>query len=70
MPHMPGLSEHGSALKTCFDAPNDLIKTILEVIHCVVKFKELPSMCITPEVPALSTARHSPYYNSCLLDGQ
>jgi hypothetical protein len=54
---MPGLSsEHASALKPRFDALNDLIKAILEVTHCAVKIKELPSKYITPEFPALSTA--------------
>jgi hypothetical protein len=56
MPQMPGLSDHASALKPCFDALNNLIKVIVQVTHCVFTFKELPFMYITPEVPALSTA--------------
>ncbi|XP_059452792.1 protein SIEVE ELEMENT OCCLUSION B-like isoform X2 [Corylus avellana] len=52
---VPGLIERANSLKPRFDALNDLIKAILEVTHCVVKFKELPSMYITPDVPALAT---------------
>jgi hypothetical protein len=51
---VPGLIERASSLKPRFDALNDLIQAILEVTHCVVKFKELPAMYITPDVPALS----------------
>jgi hypothetical protein len=53
---VPGIIEHAGALKPRFDALNDLIRAILEVTRCVVDFTELPSIYITPEVPALSTA--------------
>lgn len=53
---VPGLIERASALKPRFDALNDLIKEILEVTHCVVEYKEVLSMYMASEVPALSTA--------------
>ncbi|KAK8593025.1 hypothetical protein V6N13_043359 [Hibiscus sabdariffa] len=53
---LPTLLEHTVPLKPRFDALNNLIRTMMDVTRCVVKFKELPSMYIAPDVPALTTA--------------
>ncbi|KAG7985758.1 hypothetical protein I3843_03G043600 [Carya illinoinensis] len=53
---VPSLVEHAGILKPRLDALNDLIQAIVEVSRCVVEFKELPSMYITQDVPALSSA--------------
>ncbi|KAK9037290.1 hypothetical protein V6N11_022209 [Hibiscus sabdariffa] len=53
---LPTLLEHTIPLKPRFDALNNLIRTMMDVTRCVVKFKELPSMYIAPDVPALTTA--------------
>ncbi|KAF7144107.1 hypothetical protein RHSIM_Rhsim05G0212000 [Rhododendron simsii] len=38
------------------EALTNLIKAMLDMTKCIVKFKELPSLYITPETPALATA--------------
>ncbi|KAK7839073.1 protein sieve element occlusion b [Quercus suber] len=53
---VPGIIEHAVPLKPRFDALNDLIRTILEVTWCVIEFKDLPSIYITTDVPALASA--------------
>ncbi|XP_041006403.1 protein SIEVE ELEMENT OCCLUSION B-like isoform X3 [Juglans microcarpa x Juglans regia] len=53
---VPSLIEHAGILKPRLDALNDLLRSIMEVSRCVVEFKELPSMYITQDVPALASA--------------
>ncbi|KAJ9152817.1 hypothetical protein P3X46_026336 [Hevea brasiliensis] len=53
---LPVILEHTGPLKPRFDALNNLIRVMLEVTKCIVEFKELPSIYISTEVPALSTA--------------
>ena len=53
---VPGIIEHAIPLKPRFDALNDLIRTILEVTWCVIEFRDLPSIYITTDVPALASA--------------
>ncbi|KAF2316543.1 hypothetical protein GH714_041884 [Hevea brasiliensis] len=53
---LPVILEHTGPLKPRFDALNNLIRVMLEVTKCIVDFKELPSIYISTEVPALSTA--------------
>ncbi|KAB1211722.1 hypothetical protein CJ030_MR6G022428 [Morella rubra] len=53
---VPGVLEQAGLLKPRLDALSDLIKAVLEVTRCVVGFTELPSLYITPDVPALSSA--------------
>ncbi|KAK8502858.1 hypothetical protein V6N13_003325 [Hibiscus sabdariffa] len=52
---LPSLLEHTAPLKPWFDALNKLIRTMVDVTKCVVHFKELPSMYISPDVPAMAT---------------
>ncbi|XP_065638508.1 protein SIEVE ELEMENT OCCLUSION B-like [Quercus suber] len=53
---VPGIIEHAVPLKPRFDALNDLIRTILDVTWCIIEFKDLPSIYITTDVPALASA--------------
>ncbi|XP_022751869.1 protein SIEVE ELEMENT OCCLUSION B-like [Durio zibethinus] len=53
---LPSILEHTAPLKPRFDALNNLIRTMMDVTRCVVEFKELPSMYISQDVPALATA--------------
>ncbi|KAF5739583.1 hypothetical protein HS088_TW12G00792 [Tripterygium wilfordii] len=54
--HLSSILEHAGSLKPRFEALNNLIKIMVDVTRCVIEFKELPHMYITPDVPALSTA--------------
>ncbi|CAL1391622.1 unnamed protein product [Linum trigynum] len=53
---LPEILELSNAQKPRFDAVRSVIKTMLDVGKCVIKFKELPSQYITSDVEALSTA--------------
>ncbi|KAH8504071.1 hypothetical protein Peur_046351 [Populus x canadensis] len=53
---LPGIMEHSGPLKHRFDAINNLIRVMMDVVSCVVEFKDLPPAYISNEVPALSTA--------------
>ena len=53
---VPMIMEHSAPLKPRFDALNKLIKAVLELTQCIIRFKELPSMYITHEVPAMARA--------------
>ncbi|KAE8696168.1 hypothetical protein F3Y22_tig00110676pilonHSYRG00156 [Hibiscus syriacus] len=53
---LPSLLEHTAPLKPRFEALNILIRTMMDVTRCVVEFKELPSMYISQDAPALATA--------------
>ncbi|KAF2316541.1 hypothetical protein GH714_041882 [Hevea brasiliensis] len=48
--------EQTGQLKPWFDALNNLIRVMMEVTKCIVEFNELPSIYISKEQPALSTA--------------
>ncbi|XP_024968829.1 protein SIEVE ELEMENT OCCLUSION B-like [Cynara cardunculus var. scolymus] len=53
---VPSIMEHTAPLKPRFNALNKLIHSILELTQCILQFKELPSMYITPDMPALASA--------------
>lgn len=53
---LPDVLEHGDALKPRFEAVFNLIKAMLDLTHCIVRFKELPEQYIDPETPELVTA--------------
>ncbi|PPD78524.1 hypothetical protein GOBAR_DD24550 [Gossypium barbadense] len=53
---LPSLLEHTAPLKPRFNALNTLIRTMMDVTRCVVEFKDLPSMYISPDAPALASA--------------
>nr|XP_027097177.1 protein SIEVE ELEMENT OCCLUSION B-like [Coffea arabica] len=58
---LPEIMEHAEALKQKFEAVNNLINAMLNVTHCIVKFKELPTQYINPESPEMiSAAAHIP----------
>ncbi|GKB21120.1 sieve element occlusion B-like protein, partial [Tanacetum coccineum] len=51
---VPMIMEHSAPLKPRFDVLNKLIKSVLELTQCIIHFKELPSMYVTHEVPAMA----------------
>ncbi|KAJ0564040.1 putative sieve element occlusion [Helianthus annuus] len=53
---VPMIMEHSAPLKPKFDALNILIHSVLELTQCIIQFKELPSMYISYEVPAMARA--------------
>ncbi|PWA51537.1 Mediator complex subunit Med28 [Artemisia annua] len=53
---VPTIMEHTAPLKPRFDALNKLIHSILELTRCIIEFKELPPMYITPDMPAMASA--------------
>lgn len=53
---LPDILEHGEVLKPRFEAVTTLIKAMLDLTRCIVKFKELPGHYISPETPELVTA--------------
>ncbi|KAI3508747.1 hypothetical protein L1887_23760 [Cichorium endivia] len=53
---VPTIMEHTAPLKPRFNALNKLVHSILELTKCIVEFKELPSMYITPDMPAMTSA--------------
>ncbi|XP_071711702.1 protein SIEVE ELEMENT OCCLUSION B-like [Rutidosis leptorrhynchoides] len=53
---VPTIMEHTAPLKPRFDALNKLIHSVLELTNCIVQFKDLPSMYITPDNPAMASA--------------
>ncbi|KAJ0771807.1 putative sieve element occlusion [Helianthus annuus] len=53
---VPMIMEHSAPLKPKFDALNKLIHSIIELTRCILQFKELPSMYVTTEVPAMARA--------------
>ncbi|MFS7949112.1 putative sieve element occlusion [Helianthus anomalus] len=56
---VPTIMEHTAPLKPRFDALRKLIHSILELTQCIVEFKELPSMYITPDMPAMASAMNA-----------
>ncbi|CBI34825.3 unnamed protein product, partial [Vitis vinifera] len=58
---VPTILEHSGQLKPRFDALNNLIRAMVAITRCIIEFKELPSMYISQDVPALATAmKHIP----------
>ncbi|KAJ0905721.1 putative sieve element occlusion [Helianthus annuus] len=53
---VPMIMEHSAPLKPKFDALNRLIHSVLELTQCIIQFKELPSMYVSYEVPAMARA--------------
>ncbi|KAJ0818261.1 putative sieve element occlusion, Thioredoxin-like superfamily, protein SIEVE ELEMENT OCCLUSION [Helianthus annuus] len=53
---LPSVLEHGESLKPRFSAVTSLIKAMLDVTHCIIKFKELPEQYISPDTPELVIA--------------
>lgn len=53
---LPSIIEHTVHLKPRFDALNNLIKVMMDITNCIVQFKELPSLYISSDDPALTTA--------------
>nr|XP_043635173.1 protein SIEVE ELEMENT OCCLUSION B-like [Erigeron canadensis] len=53
---VPMIMEHSAPLKPRFDALNKLIHSVLELTQCIIQFKEIPSMYVSTEVPAMSRA--------------
>lgn len=53
---LPDIVEHSNTLKSQFDAANNLIKAVLDVTKCIIKFQLLPSNYISPETPPMSVA--------------
>lgn len=53
---LPDVLERGDALKPRFEAVNNLIKAMLDLTNCIVRFKELPEQYISPDTPELVTA--------------
>ncbi|XP_076949447.1 protein SIEVE ELEMENT OCCLUSION B-like [Bidens hawaiensis] len=53
---VPAIMEHSAPLKPRFDSLQKLILSILELTHCIVEFKGLPSMYVTPDMPVMASA--------------
>lgn len=53
---VPEILGRSSMLKPQFNSIKDLIKAMLDVANCIVKFRELPSQYITTDESAFSTA--------------
>ena len=53
---LPDILEHGEVLKPRFEAVTTLMKAMLDLTLCIVKFKELPSQYISADTPELVTA--------------
>lgn len=53
---LPDIIEHSNALKSRFDAINNLIKAMLDVAKCIVEFKGLPAQYISDDTPAMAAA--------------
>ncbi|KAL3512661.1 hypothetical protein ACH5RR_025378 [Cinchona calisaya] len=53
---LPDIIEHSNALKTRFDAINNLIKAMLDVTKCVVELRGLPGKYIPDDTPVMAIA--------------
>ncbi|KAI3731435.1 hypothetical protein L1987_62623 [Smallanthus sonchifolius] len=53
---LPDLLERGESLKPRFNAVTSLIKAMLDVTHCIIKFKDLPEQYLSPDTPELVAA--------------
>ncbi|KAF5940032.1 hypothetical protein HYC85_021199 [Camellia sinensis] len=54
--HLPDMLKHTDSLKPKFEALINLIKAMLDVTKCIVKFKELLSQYITPDMSEMVIA--------------
>ncbi|KAK1406069.1 hypothetical protein QVD17_42266 [Tagetes erecta] len=53
---LPDILERAESLKPRFEIVTSLIKAMLDVTHCIIKFKELPEQYISPDTPELVVA--------------
>ncbi|XP_073304456.1 protein SIEVE ELEMENT OCCLUSION B-like [Primulina huaijiensis] len=53
---LPSPMEHSSDLRKKFEAVVDLLTATTKMIHCIIEFKELPSLYISRESPEVETA--------------
>ncbi|OIT06340.1 PREDICTED: protein SIEVE ELEMENT OCCLUSION B-like [Nicotiana attenuata] len=53
---LPDIIEHAAALKSRFDAINNLLKAILDITKCIIEIKRLPSQYISEDQPPMSVA--------------
>lgn len=53
---LPDILERAEALKPRFEIVTSLIKAMLDVTHCIIRFKELPEQYISPDTPELVAA--------------
>lgn len=53
---LPSTMEHSSDLRKKFEAIVDLLTAITKVTHCIIEFKELPSLYISRESPEVEAA--------------
>ncbi|MFS8029165.1 putative sieve element occlusion, Thioredoxin-like superfamily, protein SIEVE ELEMENT OCCLUSION [Helianthus anomalus] len=53
---MHDVLERGEALRPRFEAVTNLIRAMLELTRCIVRFKDLPEQYISPDTPELVTA--------------
>ncbi|KAL6505464.1 hypothetical protein OROHE_022843 [Orobanche hederae] len=53
---LPAIMDHAGDLRKRFEAVVDLLTQVLKVTHCIIDFKELPSLYISSESPEISAA--------------
>ncbi|KAG6383702.1 hypothetical protein SASPL_156533 [Salvia splendens] len=53
---LPYVMEHAGKLEKKFEAVLDLLNAVLNVIHCLIEFKELPSVYISHDAPEVVAA--------------
>lgn len=53
---LPEIMAQSNELRKHFEAVLDLLNAILKVTHCIIKFKELPPMYISPDSPEITAA--------------
>nr|GMD63515.1 protein SIEVE ELEMENT OCCLUSION B-like [Ipomoea batatas] len=54
---LPDIVEHSAALKSLFDAINNLIMAVMDVTRRIMEFKKLPAQYISEDQPPLSVAK-------------
>nr|GMD36247.1 protein SIEVE ELEMENT OCCLUSION B-like [Ipomoea batatas] len=54
---LPDIVEHSAALKSRFDAINNLIMAVMDVTRRIMEFKKLPAQYISEDQPPLSVAK-------------
>ena len=53
---VPLIMEHSGSLKHRFDAVSNLLNAVMDLTRAIIALEELPTIYITKDVPALSTA--------------
>ncbi|GFP88320.1 hypothetical protein PHJA_000975700 [Phtheirospermum japonicum] len=53
---LPAIMDHAGDLKKRFEAVLGLLTQVLKVTHCIIEFKELPSLYISRESPEITAA--------------